>query len=102
MYVIACAFRRGVALIGKFFYWPLLTPSWDLLSGTGGVQGDDTVIMKEADVWPWYSFVKSSVYKRIVTKFFWDYFLNSRVCNYGKRAMIGLLQTVIKRFIFIF
>ena len=48
------------------------------------------------------SFVKSMLYKRIVTKFFWDYYLNSRVCNYGKRAMIGLLRTVIKCFIFIF
>ena len=48
------------------------------------------------------SFVKSMLYKRIVTKFFWDYCLNRLVCNYGKRAMIGLLQTVIKYFIFIF
>ena len=48
------------------------------------------------------SFVKKSVlYKIIVTKFFYDYCLNSRVCNYGKRAVIGLLRTVIKRFIFI-
>ena len=30
------------------------------------------------------SFVKSILHKRIVTKFFWDYCLNSRVCNYGK------------------
>ena len=42
MYAIACAFRWGVALIGEFFYWALLTPSWDPLSGTGGVLGDDT------------------------------------------------------------
>ena len=41
------------------------------------------------------SFVKSILYKRIVTKFFWDYYLNSRVCNYGMRVVIGLLQTVI-------
>ena len=40
MYVIACAFRRGVALVRKIFYWALLTPLWDPLSGTGGVQGD--------------------------------------------------------------
>ena len=44
------------------------------------------------------SFIQSILYKTIVTKFFWDYCLNSRVCNYGKRAMIGLLRTVIKRF----
>ena len=48
------------------------------------------------------SFVKSMLYKRIVTKFFWDYCLNSRVCNYGKRVVIGLLRTVSKYFIFIF
>ena len=45
------------------------------------------------------TFVKSVLYKRIVTKFFWDYCLNSRVCNYGKRVVIGLLRTVIKCFI---
>ena len=48
-------------------------------------------------------FVKKNIfYKKIVTKFFWDYCINSRVCNYGKRVVIGLLRTVIKRFIFIF
>ena len=34
-------FRCGVALVGEFFYLALLTPLWDPLSGTGGVQGDD-------------------------------------------------------------
>ena len=48
------------------------------------------------------SFVKSTLYNRIETKFFWDYCLNSRVCNYGKRVMIELLRTVVKHFIFIF
>ena len=33
-------FRWGVAIIGEFFYWSLLNPLWDPLSGTGGVQGD--------------------------------------------------------------
>ena len=47
-------------------------------------------------------FVRNILYKRIITKLFGDYCLNSRVCNYGKRVMIGLLRTVIKRFIFIF
>ena len=42
------------------------------------------------------TFVQSILYKRIVTKFFWVYYLNSRVCNYGKRAVIGLLWIVIK------
>ena len=44
------------------------------------------------------TFVQSIFNKRIVTKFFWDYCLNSQVCNYGKRAVIGLLRTVIKFF----
>ena len=47
-------------------------------------------------------FVKIILYQRIVIKFFWDYCLNSRVCNYGKRIVIRLLHTVIKCFIFIF
>ena len=42
------------------------------------------------------TFVKSIFYKIIVIKFFWDYYLNSRVCNYGKRAVIGLLWVEIK------
>ena len=30
-------FRWGVALVGKFLYWALLTPSWvNIFSGTGG------------------------------------------------------------------
>ena len=48
------------------------------------------------------SFLKSILYKRIVIKLLWDYCLNSRVCNYGKRAMIGILRAVIKCFTFIF
>ena len=48
------------------------------------------------------TFVKSILYKRIVIKFFWDYGLNSHVCNYSKRIVIGLLQAVIKHFTFIF
>ena len=48
------------------------------------------------------TFVKSILYTRIVIKFFWDYCINSRVCNYSKRAVIGLLQVLIKCFTFIF
>ena len=29
IHVIACALRWGVALVGKFLYWPLLIPSWE-------------------------------------------------------------------------
>ena len=42
------------------------------------------------------SFVKNILNKTIVNKFFWNYCLNSRVYNYDKRALIGLLRTVIK------
>ena len=28
-YVIACALRWGVALVGDFLYWAWLTPSWE-------------------------------------------------------------------------
>ena len=48
------------------------------------------------------AFVKSILYKRIVIKFVWVYCLISRVCNYGKRTVIGLLRAVIKCFTFIF
>ena len=48
------------------------------------------------------SFIKCILYKIIVTKFCWEYYLNSRVCNYGKRVVIRLLRAVIKRFIYIF
>ena len=27
--IIACALRWGVALVGDYHYWHLLTPSWD-------------------------------------------------------------------------
>ena len=32
---IACALRWGVALVGDYHYWALLTPSWDHFSGVG-------------------------------------------------------------------
>ena len=38
---IACALRWGVALVGDYHYWALLTLSWDPLSGTGQVQTAD-------------------------------------------------------------
>ena len=33
-------FRWGVAFVGEFFYWALLTLLLDPLSGIEGVQGD--------------------------------------------------------------
>ena len=44
---------------------------------------------------------KSLVYKNF-DLILLDYYINSRVCNYGKRVVIGLLRTVIKCLIFIF
>ena len=41
------------------------------------------------------TFVKGILYKRIVIKFFWDYCLNSWVCNYDKRVMIELLRAIV-------
>ena len=46
--------------------------------------------------------VKSILYKRIVIKLFCDYYINSQVCNYGKRVVIGLLRVVIMCFTSIF
>ena len=34
-------FRLGVAHVGEYNYWTLLTPSWDPLSGTWNIQEDD-------------------------------------------------------------
>ena len=44
------------------------------------------------------TFVKNILYKTIVVKFFWDFYLNTWACNYGKRTVIGLLRVVIKCF----
>ena len=38
---IACALRWGVALVGDYYCWALLTPSWDSLSDTSQVQTAD-------------------------------------------------------------
>ena len=38
---IACAVRWGVTLVEIFFYWALLTSSWDPLSNSGPVQASD-------------------------------------------------------------
>ena len=35
-----CALRWGVALIGDYHYWALLTPSWDHISGAGQLPVD--------------------------------------------------------------
>ena len=80
---------------------PVVGPPFRYKGYIGRRRSDEAVIMKEADVWLDITFVKCILYKRIVINFFWDYCLNSRVCNYGKRVMIGLLRIVIKHFIFI-
>ena len=38
---MACALRWGVALVGVYPYWELITLSWDPLSGVGYVQAAD-------------------------------------------------------------
>ena len=47
-------------------------------------------------------FFKRVLYKRIFIKILLDYCINNRVCNYGKRVVIGPLRTVIIHFLFIF
>ena len=34
-------FRWGVAIVGDYHYWALLTPSWDHISGAGQLPVDD-------------------------------------------------------------
>ena len=38
---ISCAVRWGVALVGDYHYWALLTPSWDHISSVGQLPVDD-------------------------------------------------------------
>ena len=47
-------------------------------------------------------FVKVFCIKGFLKKILLDYCINSWVCNYGKRAVIGPLQTVIIHILFIF
>ena len=37
-------FKWGVALVGEFLCWALLTPSWDPLSDTEGVYRETTLL----------------------------------------------------------
>ena len=39
---IACTLRWGVALVGDYHYWALLTPMRDHISGAGQLLVDDT------------------------------------------------------------
>ena len=91
---------RRISLLG--IAHPIVGPLFRYRECIERRRSDEAVIIKEVDVCLDITFIKSILYKRIVTKFFWDYCLNSRVRNYGKRVMIGLLRTVIKCFIFIF
>ena len=45
MYAISCAFS-------EFFYWALLTQSWDPLSGTGRRCSDEAVIIRGGKIGP--------------------------------------------------
>ena len=48
-------FRRGVALVGKFDYWALLTPSWDppfrYKKYSGRRRSLGAAFEKKADMW---------------------------------------------------
>ena len=41
---ITCALRWGVALVGDFLYWALLTLSWENIFKSWGTLGDETHI----------------------------------------------------------
>ena len=62
MHVIACAFKQGVAFVGKKFLQgiahPVVGPPFRYRGCTGRRRSDKAVIMKEADVWPWYFLYK--------------------------------------------
>ena len=77
---------RNYSLLG--ISHPIVGPPFRYKECTERRGSDEAVIMKEADVWPWYYFCKNY----FVIKLFWDYCLKSRVCNYGKRAVIRLLR----------
>ena len=53
---IACVVRWGVALVGIFLCWALLTSSRDPLfmyrEFIGRQRSDEAVIVKKADMWP--------------------------------------------------
>ena len=56
MVVIACAFRRGVTLVGEFFLLgivhPVVGPPFKYKRYIGRRRSDEAMIIKEADVWP--------------------------------------------------
>ena len=52
MYVIACAFRWGVALVEEFFLLGIAHPIVGPLLCIGRRRSDEAVIAKEADMWP--------------------------------------------------
>ena len=68
MYVMSCAFRRRIALVGEFFYWALFTPLLDPLSGTGVYR--ETALRRGRD-FKECRHVALMYVKRIVIKFFW-------------------------------
>ena len=37
---IACALKWRVVLVGDYYYWALITPSWDHISGAGQLPVD--------------------------------------------------------------
>ena len=54
-YGISCALRRGVALVGEFIYWALLTQSWEnhfrCWMSTRRWNTSETLVVKKARSW---------------------------------------------------
>ena len=51
--IIACALRWGVILVGDYYYWALLIPSWDPpFRYTRRRRSLEAVSMKKAGLWP--------------------------------------------------
>ena len=94
MYAIACAFRRGVSLLGKSFGY--CSPRRGTPFQVQGVYKEMTLRRGRDYEGGRCVALILLLCKRIIIKFFWDYSLNIWVCNYGKRVVIRLLRAVIK------
>ena len=81
-------FRRGVGLVGEFFYWYCSSRCGTPFQVQGVYR---EMALRRGRDYEEGRHVALMYVKRIVIKFFLDYCINSRVCNYGKRAMIVLL-----------
>ena len=62
VFSIACALRWGVAFVGEFIYWALLTPSWENIFKyqryTGKGNTSKSLVVKKAKIWLIHVFCK--------------------------------------------